>query len=202
MSILHNAKTLFISYLSITHASLPNISGLSCGGGCGGGAEQGSSAGHALWRRRRRRRRRRHHHLGSGSCGCVPPAVPRVVPRARQQASLERSRAVLDALPGFSSDEDECNSTVYSPDVSAIHALDSTGAQRRSHTTPSLVATPQQGRAATKQTTLDAGLPEHAERARHLARAMSDTPGVVTLTLPRSSNPATRQCIVYDADTT
>ena len=56
------------------------------------------------------------------------------------------------------------------------------------YTTPSLVATPQQGRAATKQTTLDTGLPEHAERARHLARAMSDTPGVVTL--PLSSNPA------------
>ena len=30
MSILHNAKTLFIGYLSITHASLPNISGLIC----------------------------------------------------------------------------------------------------------------------------------------------------------------------------
>jgi hypothetical protein len=94
----------------------------------------------------------------------------------RQQVSPERSQALLDTLPGFSSDEDASDnvSTVYSPALSAIHGLDSTGAQRRGHTTPSLRATPQQRQTVTGQTTLDKALPRQAERARHLEQAMSD----------------------------
>jgi hypothetical protein len=94
----------------------------------------------------------------------------------RQQASLERSQALLDALPDFSSDEEESKSvnTLYSPALSAIPGLDSTGAQRRDHTTPSLGATPQQCRTATVQTTLDKALPRQAERARQLDQALSD----------------------------